>query len=139
MGIVYRAFEKRDFIDLATFSDDEWADKHYGIAFSMLKAEGNIEQCLLAVADEKIVGYIYAFALPNKTLLPELLYVLPQYRQQGIGRKLLAKMETSTECTASMIFYHNSLHKFYSSLGYRAGDNLEVAMKALPAMKEKPV
>ena len=76
MGVELRKFEKGDYLNLATLSDDQWKELHFKIATSMMKATENIEHCILALDSAKIVGYIYGFALPNKTLIPEFLYVL---------------------------------------------------------------
>ena len=132
MSVELRKFEKGDYLNLAKLSDDQWKASHFRIATSMLKATGNIEHCLLALEGEKIVGYIYSFALPNKTLIPGFLYVLPAYRKNGIGKMLVEKLEFSTDCTASLIFYHKSLHDYYAKMGYQVGDALEVAMKEIP-------
>ena len=133
MSIQLRKFDKGDFLDLATLSDDEWKPSHFGVATSMTKATGDVEHCILALDETQVVGYIYGFALPNKTLIPEFLYVLPTYRKQGIGKMLVEKLESSTDCTTSMIFYNKSLHDYYCNMGYQAGDALEVAMKEIPA------
>jgi len=135
MCVTLRKFIKEDYFNLASLIDDEWAVNHRNIALSMQQTDGNVEQCFLAIDEQKNVGYIYGFVLPNKTLLPEFLYVIPAYRKQGIGRALLAELENKTCCTASMIFYNKSLTGFYSSLGYQVGENLEVAMKLLTATK----
>ena len=103
MGVELRKFEKGDYLNLATLSDDQWKELHFKIATSMMKATENIEHCILALDDAKIVGYIYGFALPNKTLIPEFLYVLPAYRKNGIGKMLVEKLESSTNCISSMI------------------------------------
>lgn len=135
MAVEYREFEKGDFLNLAMVADDEYSIHHTNIAKAMQKADNDIEKCILAVDKNEIVGYVYGFALPSNTLIPEFLYVLPQHRNKGIARGLLSKLEHSTNCTASMIFYHNSLHNLYAKMGYQAGENLEVAMKEIPTRK----
>ena len=132
MGVELRKFEKGDYLNLATLSDDQWKELHFKIATSMMKATENIEHCILALDGAKIVGYIYGFALPNKTLIPEFLYVLPSYRKNGIGKMLVEKLESSTNCISSMIFYHKSLRDYYCRMGYQVGDALEVAIKDIP-------
>lgn len=132
MGIVLRNFDKGDYHNLVALSDNQWKASHFGVAESMMKASGNIERCILALDGARIAGYIYGFALPNKTLIPEFLYVLPAYRKNGIGKMLVEKLESSADCTASMIFYHKSLRDYYSKMGYQVGDALEVAMKEIP-------
>lgn len=135
MGVVYREYEKGDFLNLATIADDRFKVQHINIAKAMLKADNDIEKCILAVDNNEIVGYVYGFSLPSNMLIPEFLYVLPQHRNKGIARGLLSKLENSTSCTASTIFYHNSLHNLYAKMGYQAGENLEVAIKEIPARK----
>ena len=132
MGIELRNFDKGDYHNLVALSDDHWKASHFGVAESMMKTSGNIEHCILALDGARILGYIYGFALPNKTLIPEFLYVLPVYRKNGIGKILVEKLESSTDCTASMIFYHKSLRDYYSKIGYQVGDALEVAIKEIP-------
>ena len=131
MGIELRKFEKSDFLNLASISNDKWEPVHCGLATSMLNATGEVEQCVLALDDTKIIGYIYGYALPNKNLIPEFLYVLPAYRGGGIGKMLVEELESSTDCTASIIYYNKSLHNYYSEMGYRVGDALEVAIKEI--------
>lgn len=133
MEINYRFFHRLDFIDLATLTNDEWKANHQNIAQSMLKSTGDIEKCLLAMDCEvgEIAGYVYGYLLPNKTLIPEFLFVKPKYRGYGIGKTLLSEFEIATGCTTSMVFYHKSLHDYYSKLGYQAGDALEVAIKEI--------
>lgn len=137
MDVILRDFEKKDYLNLATLSDDQWKATHFGVAESMMKASGNIEHCILAMDGARIVGYIYGFALPNKTLIPEFLYVLPVCRKNGIGKMLVEKMESSTDCTVSMIFYNKNLRDYYSKMGYQVGDALEVAMKEIPKREGK--
>ena len=136
MGIVYRKFDKGDFLNFCTLVDDEWKDMHNSLAWSVFKADNDVEQCLLALDDQKIVGYIYGFILPNKTLLPEFLYILPDYRKQGIGAELLSEFEKNFGCTVSKVYYNKELHDFYNKAGYLSGDKLEVAIKELPFIKE---
>lgn len=137
MDVKLREFEKKDYLNLAFLSDDKWKASHFEIAESMMKASGNIEHCILAMDGSRIVGYIYGFALPNKTLIPEFLYVLPVCRKNGIGKMLVEKMESSTDCTVSMIFYNKDLRDYYSKMGYQVGDALEVAMKEIPKRDRK--
>lgn len=136
MEIEYRRFSANDFLGITRLSDDEWAPTHASIANSMIHTTGDIEQCFVAISQSKVIGYIYGFVLPNGTLLPEFLYVLPAYRKQGVGAALLSKLEKESSCTASKIFYHRSLHHYYEKQGYSTGGNLEVAMKDIPTAQE---
>lgn len=96
----------------------------------------SIEKCLVAEADGDIVGFIYGFVLPNKTLIPEFMYVVPNARKNGVGAELIKQLELTSGCTASMIFYNKSLHCFYEHQGYLAGENLEVAVKEIGGTSE---
>lgn len=129
MKVEYREYEKTDFLKLALLSDDNCRVNHYNIASSLRQGTNDVEKCILAVEEETIIGYIYGFVLPNGTLLPEFLYVLPEYRRHGIGEKLLRTLEENYGCSSSMIFYNKELHDYYKKLGYISGENLEVAMK----------
>ena len=131
MNIEYRRFQKDDFLNFAGISDDEWKGSHIRVAFSLLKCNDSIEQCFVALDENTIIGYIYGFALPNKTLIPEFMYVKPEYRRKGVGAALLQMLESESGCEYSMIFYHKSMHNHYQKLGYSTGENLETAMKEL--------
>ncbi len=93
--------------------------------------DGQVIRMLLAFSDTDLVGFIYGFVLPNKLLIPELMYVKPQYRKTGIAHKLLSELERNSTCTTSMIFYNKTLHDFYRTQGYQVGENLEAAIKSL--------
>jgi len=136
MGIEYRKFQKSDLLDFADLSDDEWMQAHIGLAHSMINCNNEIERCYVALDDGVIIGYIYGFALPNKTLIPEFMYVQPKYRRSGVGANLLKLLEEESGCNASMIFYHKSMHNHYEKLGYSTGENLETAMKTLVSEEE---
>ncbi len=136
MSIVIRKAEKVDFLDLAMLADDEWKPKIRTLALSLMKCDGNIERCYVAEDDGQIVGFIYGFVLPNKMLLPEMLYVRTEHRKAGIGTLLIQHLEKDSGCTCSMIFYNKSLHDFYSRRGYLTGENLETAIKSLTSNEE---
>lgn len=132
MNLEIREYVKQDWINLLSISDDKWAQSIRPLCFSLMREyDGKVLKTLLALCDGTLVGFIYGFVLPNKTLLPEFMYLKPEYRHQGIAQVLLEELEKQSGCTASMIFYHNSLHDFYQRQGYQSGDNLEVAMKEL--------
>lgn len=130
MAIIIREYKESDHraFDL-TFTDGEDALKNYAIEKALEKHNSIIEKCYLAFNDNILVGFIYGFVLPNKTLLPQWLYVLPPYRKHGIGTALLKELEEKSNCTASMIFYNKDLHNYYSNMGYETGNNLETAIK----------
>ena len=132
MNLEIREYTNQDWFNLISISDDKWAENIRTLCFSLKKEyDGKVIKMLLSICDKKLCGFIYGFVLPNKTLLPEFMYLKPEYRHQGIAQHLLAELEKQSGCTASMIFYHNSLHDFYQKQGYQSGENLEVAMKEI--------
>lgn len=127
-----RPYEKNDLLSIASISeDDEYAQIHFQIAMSMDKANEELEKLFVAIVDEQIVGYIYGFVIPGKIAYPQFLYVIDNYRKNGLGTALLKKYEEESHTPTSMIYYRQELHDYYSSLGYLAGNN-EVAIKQLP-------
>lgn len=130
MAIKIRHIKKEDLISLFDISSD-CKEFHRVVAKAMIKGENEIEKCVLAIDDSKIVGYIYAFILPNKALLPEFLYVIPEYRKKHIAQDLLNYIEKESGCSSSMVFYNKELSEFYKKNGYFESDNLSVAIKKL--------
>lgn len=132
MNLVIREYTKQDWLNFITISNDEWAQTINQLGISMMKEyDGKVLKMFLAFDDASLIGFIYGFILPNRTLIPEFMYIEPQYRHNGIAQQLLAELEKQSGCTASMIFYHKSLHGFYQKQGYETGENLEVAMKTI--------
>jgi len=130
MGVEIRGYNRHDRFALMSISDDEWQPQIISTVMSM-KEKNSIEKCLVAEANGDIVVFIYGFVLPNKTLIPEFMYVVPNSRKNGVGTALIKQLESTSGCTASMIFYNNSLHCYYERQGYQTGENLEVAMKEI--------
>ena len=128
MNIIYRRFLLEDASSLFNLSTDEWRVNHILISKSLQRSY-NDEICFVALSEEKIVGYVDGFVLPNKALIPHFLYVMPEYRTRGIGQGLLKKLEEESGCQCSMIYYNKALHNYYENQGYSSGDNLEVAIK----------
>jgi len=132
MEIEIREYEKKDWYGLLNISEDEWKTEILNFGYSMIKEyDGQTIKMLLAFSGKVLVGFIYGFVLPNKVLIPEFMYVKPEYRKNGIAHKLLSELEKLSECAASLIFYNKILHGFYQKQGYQAGENLEVALKNL--------
>jgi GNAT superfamily N-acetyltransferase len=100
------------------------------IAKSIKDGFDGISYTYAAFADDLIIGFIYGFVLPNKALLPQYLYVDPQYRKQGIGRQLLETLESKSGCTTSIAYFEKSLSNYYAKQGYIIGDAV-VALKEL--------
>ena len=132
MDLIIREYEETDHraFDL-TFTNGADSTKNYVVEKALEQINPAIEKCFLAFLDTTRVGFIYGFVLPNKILLPQWLYVLPQVRKCGIGTALLKELEEKSKCTASMIFYNKDLHNYYSELGYETGSNLETAIKTI--------
>lgn len=130
MKITIRKFQKDDLLKFAELSSDEWKIAIKQIAVSLLKTN-DVELCLCAEIDNTIIGFVYAFILPNGTLIPELIYVKDEYRSKGYAKQLLKAVEEESGCSASMVFYNKELHSFYQKQGYQTGENVEVAMKNL--------
>ena len=135
MDVVIRDYKKEDRFSLMTLSDDEWNKTVIGAALS-INIDNNVEKCMVAEDGKTIIGFIYGFVLPNKTLIPEFMYVVPNARKSGVGAALIKRLELTSGCTTSMIFYNKSLHCFYEHQGYLAGKNLEVAMKEIGGTSE---
>lgn len=132
MNLIIREYTEQDWFDIMSISKDQWAKAITSTALSLLKNyDGEVLKTFLAICDNSVVGFIYGFILPSQTLIPEFMYIKPEYRHQGIAQKLLFELEIKSGCKSSMIFYHNSLHDFYKMQGYQSGENLEVAMKEL--------
>lgn len=93
------------------------------------------EHCFVAYEDEKLVGFIYGGVL-CKTLYPQYLYVIPSYRNNGLGKELLNTLENNTDCTASMVYYNRSLCDFYQKIGYHTGEELCVSLKMIGEIEE---
>ena len=138
MDILIREYNKDDGLSLLSISNDEWKFAINNIVM-LMENENSVEKCLVAEVKGHVVGFIYGFVLPNKTLIPELIYVTPDFRKYGIATKLIKRLESISGCTAAMIFYNKSLHNFYEHQGYQLGDNLEVAMKPIEGIGENEI
>ena len=133
MDINIREFVMRDIDTLKNLpSDDKLGNMVFSIAMSLqsYKYNKSIVRCYLAEDNGTVVGFIYGFVLPNYTLIPEFLYTIPEYRDQGIGTELLLHLEKVSGCSISQIYYDPSLHDFYKKQGY-INKPLEVAVKPL--------
>lgn len=134
MSVQIRKMEQRDrlFLPFMAKDDDGWADTIRHNIYSMpYDQDGSLMQAYVAADDDELVGFVFGFALPNKLLIPELMYVKPSHRRKGISKKLLRTLEENSGCTMSQIFYNKSLHDCYAKQGYCSEDNLEAAYKVL--------
>ncbi len=136
MSVEYREFRDTDFFPMWEWEVGQWTDVHRNAIASLSEPKNAVVKGFVALINDTVVGYIYGFALPNHTLIPELLYVRHEFRNQGIGTNLLRILENNSGCNVSMIFYHKSLHDYYEKLGYETGSNLETAIKDIPPAME---
>ena len=121
-----------DYVELyESLPDDEWKEKSKMLLCDIKERENDVELCLIAKAQDEPIGFVYGCALPNKTLIPIMLYVVPNFRRLGVGKMLLENMEKLSNCEVSMIYYNKTLHHHYEKQGYVGGDELEVALKCL--------
>ena len=139
LEIFIRPVDKTDRIRFAVNSENNLDDDpFYRTALGTLWKVSNtdienseVEKCYVAESNSDVLGFIYGFELPNGLLIPEFVYVKPNYRKNGIAKNLLFTLEKESKCNSSMIFYNKTLREHYCKLGYAVGDNLEVAMKEL--------
>ena len=133
MKLSIRKYKKGDFIYIATLANDEWKQDvmHFATLLHKYDETNSIERCYVAEMANEIVGFIYGYSLPNKTLIPLFTYVNPQHRKAGIATQLLKTLEGESGCSSSLIFYNRSLHDYYARQGYETDNNLETAIKNL--------
>ena len=134
VSIIVRKMQQADRLFLASMASDEkeWAVTIMQNAYSMPpEHDGSIMQAYVAEDGDELVGFVFGFALPNKLLIPELMYVKPSHRRNGISKKLLKALEENSGCTMSQIFYNKSLHDCYAKQGYHSDNGLEAAYKIL--------
>ena len=87
----------------------------------------------VAECDGELVGFNVGIGLPSGVLLPEGMYVDPDYRRQGTAKRLSEALEKASGCSVSMAYYKPELAPYYARLGYDSGDNLVVGIKELKA------
>ncbi len=122
-------FDAKDNFDILAISEDEWKIPISSIIYNMSK--NSVEKILVLRENEKIIGFIYMFVLPNKLLIPEFMYIKKEHRKRGHGSKLLKEAEKRSGCEISQIFFDKGLSKYYTEKGYKIGENLRVAIKEL--------
>ena len=126
---------KCNILDLAGFGGlcDE-AEYYYQQVSStlqaLLKYKTYLENCYVAYDEKTLVGYVYGGTLCD-TLYPQFMFVKDSYRNRGIGKMLMEKMEQEASCSVSIIYYHKTLSEHYKKQGYKIGTNLEVAIKQI--------
>lgn len=127
-----RLLTKDDYLLIMEIApDDEVTMSMFlGIAKAIKDGFDGISYTYGAFIDGMIVGFIYGFVLPNKTLLPQYLYVATDYRGRKIGKQLLERFEQESQCTCAIAYFEEGLSKYYSEQGYIVGNTL-VALKNL--------
>lgn len=125
-----RGFTLADFSRFRRFPPDEWSDAHTRVARALL-AQSPAARCVVAEDGAALVGYAYGFVLSNETLFVDFVYVTPARRGSGVGAELIRALERWSGCREALVFFHRSLHGFYTRQGYETGTNLEAAVKPL--------
>lgn len=88
MEISIRNYKKADYLPIMMLDDDKWKEQLLSIGSSLMHSDDDTDVLIFLLAEIKdsIVGFVYGFKLPNRMLIPEFLYVKPEYRHQGIGK-----------------------------------------------------
>ena len=74
---------------------------------------------VLAIADNRVVGFITAISDSFFAAYIPLLEVLPNYQNQGIGKELVKRMVKKLEKIYMVdLLCDNDLQKFYKKLGF---------------------
>lgn len=133
MNVIIREIEEKDYMSVAVIwrevLDIPVTDEELNNTYGKMK-EDNRYSTYVAEADGKVVGLVTmvtALAIGHPTGYTKIngLGVLPEYRNMGIGRKLLEQAEqeavrngTRYLGLASGLTRENA-HKFYEHMGYR--------------------
>ena len=134
--MIIRNYDTSDKNELLSI-DDEWSSGIKVIITSYIPNENEVESCLVAEDNGKIVGFIYGYILPHKTLIPHFMYVIKSYRGKGVSTELLNQFELRSNCEVSQIYYNKTLSSHYKKQGYVSSNDLEVAIKDLSIEKVK--
>lgn len=97
-------------------------------SLSLLECDGAIS--FVALSDGLPVGFNVGFILPSGVLLPEGMYVDPDYRKRGIAKMLSEALENASGCSVSIAYYKKELAPYYDRLGYNTG-NVVVGIKEI--------
>lgn len=85
----------------------------------------------VAEVDGLIIGFNFGYILPNGLLIPEGMYVDPEYRRKGTAKSLSEALESASKCQVSMAYYNKALSEYYTRLGYDTGRDIIVGIKPL--------
>ena len=94
------------------FLEDEWEKTFISLYKAIEQMPNSYEKLYIAISEGKVIGFVYGYTLPNKTLMPMFLHVDEKYRNQGIATNLLELIEKESKCVCSLIWYDKSLHNF---------------------------
>ena len=131
MSIEYREFNyEEDFLLFSELPEDEWFMINVKNVASLKDVDHSLYRAVVAVEDNKILGYAFGYILPSKTLLPMFLYVIPERRGQDVGVNLTRRLEKESGCSCSMIYFNADKREYYEKQGYIVGNQL-VAIKEL--------
>ena len=134
MGIMIREIESRDYASAAAIWRDvlgfsSATDENVSKTYEKMKNDSRY-RTFVADADGEVVGFAtavqtLAIGYPNGYIKLNGLAVLPAFQRQGIGKKLMERVEKlAVERGASAIglasgFQRTGAHEFYERLGYR--------------------
>lgn len=111
-----------------------WADE--GVSFGLVpNTKDNLkEPCFIALDDKKVVGYVFGhfYETEKKTSYAEIgekcfdideIYVLKEYRNKGIGRKLFQRIEEEVNNSAKFITLVTSTKDYKKIMKFYDQDN----------------
>ena len=98
LNVSIRPVEKIDLFRFAMeLEDGSDTDPCYPTVLNTLRQASNtdsvLEKCYIAEFNSSIIGFIYGFVLPNGMLIPEYVYVKPNYRKNGIAMLKRLRLE----------------------------------------------
>ena len=111
-----------------------WVDEDCSFGMVANQKDDLHEPCYIALDGERIVGYIFGkyFTEEKKTSYIEIgdkcfevleLYVIPNYRSQGIGRTLFSLLENEVKDNVKYIVLATSTKDYQRTLKCYAKDN----------------
>jgi putative acetyltransferase len=137
--------KNKDFIKLTNLLDDYYIDLFGDIALNYQKynkINSNHDVCLVYLNNNPIACGSFKF-YDEETVEMKRLFVLKEYQNQGIGQKILQKLEklakdkgysfsilqTGVDMPAACNFYKNNNYEIIDNYDQFKGDSLVVCMK----------